>query len=66
MTKNEIKLILDNLKKKLSKGCGRSEEYWGHNCGIWITNTQNKNVQVFCNRCVGKFEIIKILEKIWK
>ncbi len=58
--------IINKELKKLEKGCGRSEEYWGHICGSWITNTSGKNVHIFCNRCVGKFEILKKLKRLSK
>lgn len=64
---NPIQKIIDKLsklEKKLRKGCGGYEEYWGHKCGIWITNTQGKNVHIFCNKCKGQLEIIKKVKKM--
>lgn len=50
-----LKQIKRDLKK-LDKGCGGFEEYWGHKCSIWITNTSGKNVHIFCNSCKAKIE----------
>lgn len=45
--------------KKLKKGCGGFEEYWGHKCKSRFTNTSGNLVTVFCNKCVAQQSLLE-------
>jgi len=50
-------------RKRLYKGCGGFESYWGHQCKTTFTNVRGKKVTSYCDKCQAEINFLKRILK---
>lgn len=63
--KCKAKLLLDDWvrqeRKRLYKGCGGFESFWGHQCKSTFINRSDEKVTVYCDTCQAELNFLKKL-----
>lgn len=50
-------------RRKLWRGCGSYNNYWGHKCKSTFINTSGKKVTAYCDKCDAKLELLRKIKK---